>query len=89
MMASFFALRLLMNWLASVFHISMTAHLRSRHIGLFDIVTVLGMIAFILAGFIFGYLANALILYFFCGWSMEKVEDVFLHSNIPADWYKD
>jgi hypothetical protein len=88
-MASFYLLRLVMGWLAPVFHISMTAHLRDRHIGLFDLLIVLVMIVLISAGFVFGYLANALILYICCGWSMRQVEDVFLHSNIPPHWYKD
>jgi hypothetical protein len=84
---SFLPLRLFMNWLAPAFHVSMNAP-TGGHIGLFDILTLLAMVVFIVIAYVLGFVGNAAILYLCYGWSADKLRDVFLRSNVPEHWYK-
>ena len=89
MMLSFLPWRLLMNWLASILGISMTAPARAQpHFALFSTLTTVAMVTFFVLGYVLGFVANAVILRFCYGWSAKQLRDMFLWSKAPEHWYK-
>jgi hypothetical protein len=77
------------TWLERAGALPLDGALRDQPGGLWWILGALfGMVAFMLLGYVSGWLLNALISRRLLGWSPEQVRAVYLRSEVPAHWLK-
>ena len=90
MFASLLPLWKFANWLESHFVIPSNSPIKEHPNGLAWIVIFLStMVALMLLCYAIGWVMNAAISRYVLGWSTEKVQAVYLQSNVPAHWLKE
>lgn len=87
--AAFWPLWLLASWLAVLLGIPVDAAVRDHENGMvWVLVLLVAMVGLMAAGYLLGWLINALIARYVLGWPRAKVEAVFLRSEVPTEWHR-
>ena len=87
--AAFWPLWLLASWLSAMLGIPVDAPVRDHDNGLlWAAVLLVAMVCLMAAGYLLGWLINALIARYIIGWPRAKVEAVFLRSEVPTEWHR-
>jgi hypothetical protein len=90
MFASFLLLRPLGSWLWSHFGMPPNSPIKNHpNAGAWIAIFLCSMVALMLLGYAIGWFLNAAIAKYVLGWSTEKVNAVYLQSNVPSHWLKD
>lgn len=90
MVASFFPLWWFAHWLEVYYGIPANSPINEHPNGVVWIaVFLIAMVSLMVLGCAIGWVLNAVIARYFFNWSTEKVQAVYLHSNVPAHWLKE
>lgn len=88
--ASFAPLFFLVEYLSSTLGIPDNAPIKDPPIFLlFIIMALVAMVLLMIAGYLVGWVLNAIVLRVFIKWPQEKVYRVFLYSEVPPSWLKE
>jgi len=90
MFASFAPLFFLAAALSSILGIPDNAPVKDQPNGLLWLILfLLAMVILMIAGYLVGWVLNAIVLFVFFKWPQEKVRRVLLYSEVPPSWLKE
>ncbi len=90
MFASFAPLFLLTTLLSSILGIPENVPVKDQPNGmLWLILFLVAMVILMIAGYLFGWVLNAIALRVFLKWPREKITRVLLYSEVPPSWIKE